>query len=104
MYRCLRVDYVLVDRWFTCEALINAVGYNRNNQNLPFIYLSMACYQKTGLLLFYTAFSNSIVDVATIKNFIKYLNTYDLKGLFLIMDRGFFTISKISPLIESDRN
>jgi len=25
MYRCLRVDYVLVDSWFTCEALINAV-------------------------------------------------------------------------------
>jgi hypothetical protein len=23
--RCLRVDYVLVDSWFTCEALINAV-------------------------------------------------------------------------------
>jgi len=25
MYRCLRVDYVLCDSWFTCEALINAV-------------------------------------------------------------------------------
>jgi len=25
MYRCLRVDYVLVDSWFTCEALINTV-------------------------------------------------------------------------------
>jgi len=25
IYRCLRVDYVLVDSWFTCEALINAV-------------------------------------------------------------------------------
>ena len=25
MYRCLRVDYVLCDSWFTCEALINSV-------------------------------------------------------------------------------
>ena len=25
IYRCLRIDYVLVDSWFTCEALINAV-------------------------------------------------------------------------------
>jgi hypothetical protein len=25
IYRCLRVDYVLCDSWFTCEALINAV-------------------------------------------------------------------------------
>jgi hypothetical protein len=25
LYRCLRIDYVLVDSWFTCEALIKAV-------------------------------------------------------------------------------
>jgi len=25
VYRCLRINYVLVDSWFTCEALINAV-------------------------------------------------------------------------------
>jgi len=25
VYRCLRIDYVLVDSWFTCEALIRAV-------------------------------------------------------------------------------
>jgi hypothetical protein len=25
VYRCLKIDYVLVDSWFTCEALINAV-------------------------------------------------------------------------------
>jgi hypothetical protein len=25
VYRCIRIDYVLVDSWFTCEALINAV-------------------------------------------------------------------------------
>jgi hypothetical protein len=25
VYRCLRIDYVLVDSWFTCEALIKAV-------------------------------------------------------------------------------
>jgi len=26
VYRCLRIDYVLVDSWFTCEALIRAVA------------------------------------------------------------------------------
>jgi len=26
VYRCLRIDYVLVDSWFTCEALIKAVA------------------------------------------------------------------------------
>ena len=25
VYRCIRIDYALVDSWFTCEALINAV-------------------------------------------------------------------------------
>ena len=79
-------------------------GYNRDRENLPQINLGMVCCQKTGLPFFYTVFPGSIVDVTTIKNFIKYLNIYHLQDLFLIMDRGFFSVSNISELIKSDRN
>jgi transposase len=79
-------------------------GYNRDKENLPQINLGMVCCKKTGLPFFYTIFPGSIVDVKTIINFIKYLKIYKLQDLFLIMDRGFFSVSNISELIESDRN
>jgi len=46
--------------------------------------------------------SRTIVDVSTIKNFIIYLKIYKLHDLFLIMDKGFFSVSNISGLLESD--
>jgi transposase len=79
-------------------------GYNRDNENLPQINLGMVCCQKTALPVFYTVFPGSIVDVSTIKNFIKYLKIYKIQDLFLIMDRDFFSASNLSGLIESDRN
>jgi transposase len=78
-------------------------GYNRDGENLPQINLGMVCCQKTGLPFFYNVYPGSIVDVTTIINFIKYLKIYKLKDLFLIMDKGFFSVSNISRLIESDR-
>jgi len=78
-------------------------GYNRDGENLPQINLGMVCCQKTGLPFFYNVYPGSIVDVTTIINFIKYLKIYKLNDLFLIMDKGFFSVSNISGLIESDR-
>jgi len=78
-------------------------GYNRDGENLPQINLGMVCCQKTGLPFFYNVYPGSIVDVTTIINFINYLKIYKLKDLFLIMDKGFFSVSNLSGLIESDR-
>ena len=77
-------------------------GYSRDDENLPQINPGMVCCQKTGLPFFYLVFPGSIVDVSAIQNFIKYLKIYNLQDLFLIMDRGFFSKSNISGLIESD--
>lgn len=79
-------------------------GYNRDKENLPQINLGMVCCQKTGLPFFYTVFPGSIIDVKTIKNFIKYLKIYKLRDILLIFDKGFFSTSNICELIESDRN
>jgi transposase len=79
-------------------------GYNRDKENLPQLNLGMVCCKKTGLPFFYNIFPGSIVDVKTIKNFIKYLEIYKLKDLFLILDKGFFSVSNICELIESNRN
>ena len=79
-------------------------GYNRDKENLPQINLGMVCCMQTGLPFFYNIFPGSIVDVKTIKNFIKYLIIYKLQDLFLILDKGFFSVSNICELMESDRN
>jgi len=79
-------------------------GYNRDRENLPQINLGMVCCNKTGLPFFYNVFQGSIVDVQTIKNFIKQLAIYSLQKILLIMDRGFFSVSNIIELTESDRN
>ena len=79
-------------------------GYNRDKENLPQINLGMVCCQQTGLPFFYNIFPGSIVDVKTIKNFIKHLIVYKLQDLFLILDKGFFSVSNICELMESDRN
>jgi transposase len=78
--------------------------YNRDKENLPQINLGMVCCQKTGLPFFYNIFPGSIVDVTTIKNFIKYLTIYKLQDMFLILDKGFYSASNICELVESDRN
>jgi transposase len=79
-------------------------GYNRDKENLPQINLGMVCCQQTGLPFFYRILPGSIVDVKTIKNFIKYLKAYKLQDMILILDKGFFSASNICKLIESDRN
>ena len=88
-------------------------GYNRDKENLPQINLGMVCCQKTGLPFFYNIFPGSIVDVKTIKNFLKYLKIFDLHDLMLVLDtcalhevrgKGFFSASNISELLGADGN
>ena len=79
-------------------------GYNRDRENLPQINLGMVCCQKAGLPFFYNVFPGSIVDVKTIKNFVKYLRIYNLRDLLLILDKGFFSVSNICELMECDEN
>jgi transposase len=79
-------------------------GYNRDKENLPQINLGMVCCKQTGLPFFYNTFPGSIVDVKTIINFVKYLKIFKLQDLFLILDKGFFSMSNICELLECDRN
>jgi transposase len=76
-------------------------GYNRDKETLPQINLGLVCCRDRGLPFFYKTFPGSIVDVSTLKNFLKYLEAYNLKDFILIMDRGFFSTSNILSLVNS---
>jgi hypothetical protein len=59
VYRCLRIDYVLVDSWFTCEALIKAViGKGIHLIGMYKIATTKFLYQ--GKLLTYSEIKNRI--------------------------------------------
>jgi len=77
-------------------------GYNRDKENLPQLNLGMTCCQEKGLPFFYTLFPGSIVDVSTIKNQLSYLESFKLKDLLLVQDRGFCSIDNIYEMHKSE--
>ena len=76
-------------------------GYNRDKETLPQINLGMVCCMESGLPFFYNVFPGSIVDVSTLKNLLKYLESFRLKEITLVMDRGFFSTSNVLSLMDS---
>lgn len=77
-------------------------GYNRDGDNLPQLNLGLVSCQKNSLPFFYSIFPGSIVDVTTLKNKIKYLKSFDLKDILLILDRGFFSTTNVSEMNKSE--
>ncbi len=76
-------------------------GYNRDNECLPQINIGFTYCSKTSLPLSYNVHSGSIVDVSTLKNTIKRFNIFDLKNLFFILDRGFFSVSNVQEMCKN---
>ena len=79
-------------------------GYNRDKEDLAQINIGMACCQKTSMPFYYNVFPGSIVDVSTIRNFLKYLDFFDLKQIKLVMDRGFCSTANILGMHGLDEN
>ena len=75
-------------------------GYNRDKEYLPQINLGFTYCKKTSLPLSYRVHPGSIVDVTTLKNTIKMLNSSNLKDLFLILDRGFCSVADINEMYK----
>ena len=60
VYHCLRIDYVLVDSWFTCDALIKAVV--RHGVHLIGMYkIAKTKFLYHGMILSYSEINNRII-------------------------------------------
>ena len=59
VYRCLRIDYVLVDNWFTCEALINAV-INQDTHLIGMYKIASTKFLYRGQMLTYSEINRRI--------------------------------------------
>jgi len=77
-------------------------GYNRDGLDLPQVNLSLIVDKDLGIPLMYDVYPGSIVDVSTLRNTIKKLNSQGVRDYTLIMDRGFFSTANIEELVSGN--
>ena len=80
-------------------------GYNRDQENLAQINMGVMCNSNNSLPIFYNLYPGSINDVSTLKNCIKYSDSFmDLKEIAFVLDRGFFSKKNILEMDKSNIN
>ena len=77
-------------------------GYNRDNDGLPQINLSLIVDKDKGIPIRYDIYPGSIADISTLNNTIHRLKDSKAEPFRLIMDRGFFSQSSLAGLIEDE--
>ena len=77
-------------------------GYNRDNDGLPQINLSLIVDKDKGIPIRYDIYPGSIADISTLNNTIHRLKDSKTEPFRLIMDRGFFSQSSLAELIEEE--
>ena len=70
-------------------------GYNRDKESLPQINIGITHCSDSALPIAYNIYPGSITDVTTLENNLKILSIFELKDLFLILDRGFCSKANI---------
>jgi len=84
--------------------LINLLeyGYSRDDPELPQINLSMIIDKNKGIPVMYDIYPGSIVDVSTLKNTIKKVESCGIQDYTLVMDRGFFSQTNLEELLSEE--
>lgn len=78
-------------------------GYNRDQENLAQINMGVMCNSNNSLPIFYNLYPGSINDVSTLKNCIKYSDSFmDLKEIAFVLDRGFFSKKNVLEMDKSN--
>jgi len=77
-------------------------GYNRDEDGLPQINMSLIVDRELGIPVMYDLYPGSIVDVSTLVNTLTKLKGYGIQNCVLVLDRGFFSIANIRDLERSE--
>ncbi|HWQ65521.1 MAG TPA: IS1634 family transposase [Methanospirillum sp.] len=75
-------------------------GYNRDNDGLPQMNLSLVVDKDKGIPVRYDVYPGSIADISTLKNTIARLKDAGSEQFRLVMDRGFFSQTTLAELID----
>ena len=79
-------------------------GYNRDGEKLPQINFGVLLGFPSHLPLLYSVHQGSISDVSTIQNIASKLESFKLKNITLVLDRGFYSQSNISEIYQTFDN
>lgn len=74
-------------------------GYNRDNDKLPQLNLAMLFGQKSCLPVYFQRFPGSITDVTTLHNLLKTFKALEMKKLYYVMDKGFYSKKNMDELL-----
>lgn len=77
-------------------------GYSRDDPELPQINLSMIMDKNKGIPVMYDIYPGSVVDVSTLKNTIRKVESCGIKDYTLVMDRGFFSQTNLEELLSEN--
>lgn len=96
----LALDITSVSSW---SELIQYVerGYNRDHEKLPQINLGMLFGEQSRLPVFCRTYPGSIKDVSTLVGMSTFTDHLSLKLLHLVMDRGYYSLKGITPLLKN---
>jgi transposase len=75
-------------------------GYSRDDPDLPQLNLSMIVDKQLGIPVMYDVYPGSIVDVSTLKNTVRKIESFGVKDFTLILDRGFFSMENLQELVD----
>jgi len=76
-------------------------GYNRDGDKLPQINIALVLSRESRLPLWFRSISGSIPDVSTLKMTCQTLEAFGLKDFTCSLDRGYFSNSNVSAMLES---
>lgn len=74
-------------------------GYNRDNEKLPQLNLSVLFGQNQELPVYYDRYPGNITDVQTLHNLLKTFKALDIKTLSYVLDKGFYSKTNVDDLL-----
>jgi len=77
-------------------------GHSRDDPSLPQLNMSMIVDKKLGIPVMYDVYPGSIVDVSTLKNTLRKIESYGIQDYKLVLDRGFFSKGNLEELLNDD--
>lgn len=78
-------------------------GHNKDGESLPQINYGMFYGEKSRLPLFYDIYNGSLLDKDHFESMMKYANTFGIKKVIYVMDRGYFKQNNIKYLYDNQQ-
>lgn len=98
-YWCM--DITSISSYSKLTELVES-GYNRDGESLPQINLLLVTGQESHTPLFFRALPGSLHDVSSLRDSITQMAGLKIRGIHLVMDKGFFSARNVDELYAAE--